>query len=275
MKKLLFLCLCLTLSVLAEYQVFNFSTTIKHVEPVYITGGTKIVSSTLKGYLVSVCCYPCGASFGKGYPTWLYVIRRNDPEKILWKIPVKVDGGLFGHYLNPLTLEDIWYDYHYSNELKKYTKKGNKSWVQLEYTSTNAVEITLTSKKITKTPRTVQYGPLGNGCGTLIVQCSGFGSGNVKTNTRIYEWVNPYLASVSGSVTGTSVYPEFSFDPSNLRAYDIAPITGSFTIRFNNSMTEEIRGTADWSVIDRRIYRHLKYKSIVEQESDDSLWLED
>lgn len=59
-----------------------------------------------------------------------------------------------------------------------------------------------------------------------------------------------------------------SFDPSNFWAYEYGPVLGSFTTRFNSTMTELIRGTDDLDVISERVLKKIKHKDVVEESGE-------
>lgn len=275
MKKLfVLLAFLVSFSCLAEYQVFQYRATFKRIEPDLATGGSTVVSDTLKGYMITVCCYPCGASMGKAYPNWLYVVRGKDKTKTLWKIPVKVDGGIFGKKIDAKYIDDNWVDYldRYNWDyglLKPMLKPANKAWAQIYFKTSMFKQLVCVNKKVYSV---YNYGLLGYKNSYAMLQHSGFGSAGIKLNRALENYVNPYIVSISGTITGEAGFPTFSLDPSNYTTYDIAPITGTFQIRFNNKLTEEMRGTSEWAELDRRMYRHIKYNDLMEDEENWDLW---
>ena len=156
MKKLLtimmiFVCAALT----AEYQAFDFRASIKTLKFNQIVENKEQVpswcysSDTLKGILVTVCCYPCNASMGKSYPSWLYVIRGKDTTRTLFKIPVRVDGGILGKSVNIEKISDIdqierW---DLSKADKNYVKKANQAWMTIEFDTSRIIPVILKGKK--------------------------------------------------------------------------------------------------------------------------------
>ena len=275
MKKLVtILALFITISTFAEYQVFNYSASIKRIDPYLYTDGSTVTSDTLKGLLVTVCCYPCGAPMGKAYPNWLFIIRGKDKFKTVWKIPVKVDGGIFGKKIYAYNLDwdwtDLLIDSNWNYGLKKnLVKPADRSWGSIYFKSDMFMKVLYFDRKLTAV---YDYGLLGYKCTDIEMTHTGFGNAGIKYNHNLNDFVNPYIKGISGSVTGSAKIPYFSFDPSNLTSYDIAPISGTFNIRFNNSLTEEIRGTADWNEIDRRIFKHLKFNQKMEAPDVDENW---
>ena len=275
MKKLTFLlALLISLSVFAEYQVFNYSASIKRIDPYLYTDGSTVTSDTLKGLLVTVCCYPCGASMGKAYPNWLFIIRGKDKTKTLWKIPVQVDGGIFGKKLDAYYVDYIWLDtlinsnFNYGVK-KSIVKPADRSWGKIYFKCDMFKKLYYYDKKICGT---YDYGLLGFKSTNVEMYHSGFGNAGIKYNYNLDNYVNPYIKGVSGTISGSATFPYFSIDPSNLSTYDVAPISGTFNIKFNNKLTEEIRGTADWDEIDRRIFKHLKYQTKMEAPDVDENW---
>lgn len=275
MKKLLSTVLLFTaIMCFAEYQVFQYIATFKHVEPDLTTGGTIVVNDSLRGYLITVCCYPCGASMGKGYPNWLYVIRGRDKTRTLWKIPVKVDGGIFGRKIDAKKTDETWGDYLDANGwdyglLKPLLKPANKSWAKIYFETTMFKKLIYKNRKVCAR---YDYGLLGYKNNYVSLYHSGFGSANIKLNKTLVNYVNPYIVSISGTIVGEAALPAFSLDPSNFTTYDISPISGVFRIRFNNKLTEEMRGTSDWEELDQRMYRHLKFNDLLEDKENWSLW---
>lgn len=109
--------------------------------------------------------------------------------------------------------------------------------------------------------------------------CTGVGTSGYKTDKSMdvngQGW-QPYISFVSGAMNGMlrTARPS-SYDPSNFWNYDYGPMTGSFTVRFNGTNTKLIKGTADWNVIDERIYKKLFFTDIVSEEGERwDLWNE-
>jgi hypothetical protein len=155
MKKILVvLCLLLSMSIFAEYQGFNYQAVVKipKLEIKKINGvyekTWQLKTETIKGYLVTVCCYPCQAPFGKAYQSWLYVYKASD-KKTLWKIPVIVDGGLFGGnaVIEQITDYDCISRFDLTKSDENYVKKIKKSWFMMNTEVHKTSEITLTNRK--------------------------------------------------------------------------------------------------------------------------------
>lgn len=156
MKRLLaiimiFVCAALT----AEYQAFDFKATFKTLKFNQIVEKKEQVPSwcyetdSLKGVLVTVCCYPCQANMGKAYPSWLYVVRGKDSTKTLYKIPVRVDGGLLGKNVNIEKISD-WGQidrYHLSKADKNYVKMANQSWMMIQFDTSEVTPVMYKGKK--------------------------------------------------------------------------------------------------------------------------------
>ena len=278
MKKLIVLLVLLfSMYSFGEYQVYTYRATFRRIEPNLVTNGSTITTDYLKGYLVTVCCYPCGASMGKSYPNWLYVVRTKDKTKTLWKIPVQVDGGLFGSNIDAGHVDDTWADYLSGfnwdyGKLKPLLKPANKSWMQIYFKSDKFTKLTYV-KKSKKICAVYDYGLLGYKNSLSEIWHSGFGSAGIKLNKALENYINPYIITVSGSVTGYGVFPRFSLDPSNYTTYDKSPINGTFIVRFNKTLTEKIRGYADWNIIDEIIYKTITHSDIVEGDENWSLWV--
>ena len=242
--------LVLAFAASAEYQVFRYTANLKHIENT--ATGARVVTAKLNGYAVIVCCYPCGAHFGKAYQNWLYVKAGTGAKELMWRIPVRADGGIFGKSVKASWIEDNWYDWE-KKSFQKEAKKADKSWCQLYYRA--------------KLP-----GLLGGGCGEVELYHSGFGAASTKENKKIAQWFNPYLKNISGTVTGTAGYKKSSFDPASYDPYGVAPVTGEFSLQYDSRMTEAIRGHAEWDEIDKIIYRYIKFGDVRREEPNSELW---
>lgn len=157
MKKLFTLFLILIcIAAYSEYQVFDFKATIKTfkrsqvVENGRVEPSWGISTDTLKGYLVTVCCYPCGADMGKGYPSWLFVVRGKDSWKTLWKIPVDVNGAITGQSvsIDKLTDYERFIRYDTTKSERNYVKKANQAWMIIQFDTTEAIPVMFKVKKI-------------------------------------------------------------------------------------------------------------------------------
>jgi len=265
-------------SAFAEYQVFSYRAVIRRIEPSLKIENkmpvetTAVVTDTIKGYLVTVCCYPCNASFGKGYPSWLYVVRAKDKEKFLWQIPVQVDGGIFDSNFSVKNIA-IFYSvgiYPEDDIFRNYVKKAGKSWFRMELDTVKTYEWCLR-----RGAARFYYdgGFLGGKATQSSLSHAGFGTAGWKINAELapYRDFNPYIKSASGAVIGTSSSEGFSFDPSNYDVYNRSPVVGSFSILFNKRLTEKIRGFADWSIIDSIIYNEVRHRKIQKEDDNTSL----
>lgn len=265
-------------SAFAEYQVFSYRAVIKRVDPkltrqsgAYVET-TSMTTDIIKGYLVTVCCYPCNASFGKSYPSWLYVLRSKDREKYLWQIPVQVDGGIFDSDFSIQVMESFFDNGIYDDCLtfRSYAKRAGKSWFRMELETTKEYDWSL--------HRGYAYlyykaGFLGGKATSVSLSHVGFGSASWKMNPELapYKDFNPYIVSASGPIVGTMACHDFSFDPSNYMTYSYAPVMGTFTVRYHNRLTNKIRGIPDWSIIDSIIYKELRFNSIQKEDDNTSL----
>jgi len=263
-----------SLSAFAEYQAFNYQASIKvpkmelkKVDGVY-EKTWQLKSESLKGILVTVCCYPCQESFGKGYPSWLYVQRSGD-KKTLWKIPMVVDGGVFGGNgdVTRITDESKMDRFDLSKADENYVKRFKKAWLMMNAKTVECYEVNLSTKICgVKTVR----GFLGDETLGTFIRHFGFGTTSFKREPKLAKDgldFQPYISSVSGSVGGeVKTAIQYSFDPSNFTGYENAPVAGTFSIKFNASLTKLVAGTADWNVIDYRIFSKFKYDMLVEEE---------
>ena len=269
MVKRIFLAFALWCScVFAEYQVFNYTANIKVPTVNVNTKKSNELSYTLgteriTGYLVTVCCYPCGCSFGEGYPSWLYVVRSKDVSKTLWKMQMVVDGGIFGKAIAPEMCEDFRRRSQTTAQIN-YIKKANLSWV---YMATIADGVATRNKTVNRKSIPFQSGMMGFNVLEGFLIHTGFGRASWKLNRKLAgttEEFNPYVYSASGTVTGEFIIPSaFAIDPSNYMLNYTTPASGTFSIRFNNKMTEAIRGHADWKDIDRIIYGYIRHQNLV------------
>lgn len=219
-KLTMLLLLCCT-ALFAEYQAFL----VKGCARVPDEGRLKTVS--FQGVLVTPACYPCGASFGTGYPSRLYV-KTSDGRKAVQVQDALVRGGLYRR--TPQWVLDSVYDpQHPTSAQLKYMKKSDKGWIQ--------VEASLLFKGH-------EY--------SLVFTASG--SSGVKYHDKETQL---YLKFLSGSLQGSCEDPGMTMDPVNLQDPGLTVITGSCGFRFSRACTELIRGTADWGVIDNLILGRL------------------
>lgn len=253
----------LVLNAVAEYQAFTYKATfdVPIAEMKKVDGEMKQVwklkTVTLKGILVTVCCYPCQASFGKAYPSWLYAYSNND-KNTLWKIPVMADGGLFSGNASIDDITDIHKisRFDISEQNQRYVKRISKSWFMMNAEVKDDHKI------------------FGIDALDLSLKHSGFGKAGYKIDPKHGEDIKfqPYIASINGNLNGVATLrSKFSYDPSNFSGYVKSPIVGSFSIKFSPSLTKLVAGTADWSEIDRRIFLQFKYDFLVEEEYDEIL----
>lgn len=259
MKKIIaLLVVCLALPLAAEYQVFRYSATIRF--PAAGRVGYNPKGVIIKGYLVTVCCYPCGSDFGTAYPSWLYIMRSGDKTRTLWKIPVRVAGGVFGPNLDAAAVHDYYWDnWLNGKKIQYYAGKATKSYAELFFRSTQS--------------NSAGENLLGGRRPRVEITQAGLGSAGVKINRNIEQWLNPYVKTVSGSGTGRMDMDAFGYDPANFNLEDWTTIHGSFSLSFSTSLTELIRGQADWKIIDRLIFAQFKYKELVAEPAAEDFYL--
>ena len=236
----------------AEYQVFTYTANLKTVTPT-TQGGGVVSAIKLTGYLVSVACYPCGASFGKGYPSWLFVT--DSAKKTIWKIPCVVTGGQFGNTCNPGNFTSMaWVDPTEAD--KALAKKGNQFYC------------TFTAISKTSTISTMK-------AASVELLHSGFGEGSTKLNNKTDDpsaKFNPYMKSCSGNVIGKiDLLKYIIWDPVNKYEVELAPVIGDFKLTFSATMTDKIRGTADWDKISGIIVKQMGNLKVVEQEHQEEM----
>jgi len=272
-KSMLVVLLISAMPLLAEYQVFGYSSSFKKAELNVLEDGGHaygVTSDSLKGYLVTVCCYPCQADFGKSYPSWLYVFRKLDAGKYVWQVPVKVDGGLLGKKSDSTAISELYDEEWLTPRLEKRAKLADKAWFRMEMPSDYWFNAYFKSRICQQVA--MPYGMFGwNSKGGTLVH-TGFGSSGFKYNRRIEQYFNPYIASISGTMTGTIENPASSFDPSNFSTNDSCIAAGTFTLKFDKKMTERIRGYADWNIIDSIILKEMKAKASLKADEDWELW---
>lgn len=264
------LTLALALPALAEYQAYSYRATIRRADAVRAGDravGARMVTDRLTGYLVTVACYPCGASMGKGYQSWLFLVSRRAGSSIVWRIPVSLDGGMFGPSADPAKLsESAQYDPTAAD--KTLMRKANAAWLHFEADA-----------------RTMRL-PDGSGLfGPLAVRGrlvhDGYGVGSVKINAKAADpgiAFNPYVRSVTnGVVSGWMSIGdglEYGFDPSSRNGEYAAPVAGSFSVKYDSALTEELRGTADWDELARRVLGHLKHQTLLQEPyRDELMWV--
>lgn len=262
---------------LAEYQVYQYKATIKRadiipgkkadaeglIQPI----GARTTTDTLTGYLVTVACYPCGASMGKGYESWLFVVSKKAGSNIVWRLPVALDGGLFGPTATPANLSEAA-QYAPTSADKALMRRATAAWLHFE----------ADAKTMRLPDGRGLFGPLAVR-GRLVHD--GYGTGAVKINAKATDpgvAFNPYIKSITGgAISGwLSIGDElaYGFDPSSRRGEYAAPVTGSFAVKFNAALTDEIRGTADWNEIARRVLTHFRYATLRQEPYDETLMWE-
>lgn len=157
MKKLLttlFTLICIV--AYSEYQAFDFRASIKTFKRSQISENGRIDpawsidTDTLKGYLITVCCYPCSADMGKSYPSWLFVVRGKDASKTLWKIPVDVNGAITGKSVSIEKLTDFeqFNRYETTKKDRSYAKRAVQAWMIIQFDTVEAIPVTLKGKKL-------------------------------------------------------------------------------------------------------------------------------
>ena len=253
----------------AEYQAYRYKASVRRVEAVMSGGrpvGGRVVTDTLSGYLVTVACYPCGASMGKGYESWLFVVSKRAGKRILWRIPVQLDGGMFGRKADPAALSDsAWFDPTAGD--RAVMRRASSSWLHFE-ADTRTMEL-----------------PSGAGLlGPLAVRArlvhDGYGLGRCKVNRKTDDPAavfNPYVKSASGTVSGWLELSDgaYGFDPSSRVHETAASVCGTFSVQFDSRLTEDIRGTADWRVIAARVMARMLHRELLEEPYDKRLmWTE-
>lgn len=270
--KIVALLVVATLTAMAEYQVFSFRSSLKLPEPQIkrVQGSPERVSHTksvsLKGYLVTVCCYPCGADFGKGYPSRFYLIRSNDPSKTVHRFSARVTGGVYGISAGTLLPENVLLeDWYNQMAVKKAAAPAKQAWVEIYTESKISNDILI---KQLNSYKVFPNGVFGLGVELGRLTMCGMGTTAWRYDQELFP--NPrfiiYVKSISGTCTGMARIQESSFDPSNYSIYDMVCISGTFNMNFNQKMTKEIKGNADWDVIDSIIYKHLSFKESLEEE---------
>lgn len=115
----------------------------------------------------------------------------------------------------------------------------------------------------------------------MILWHSAYGTGAVKTNSKTDDPAakfNPYCKTATGQVTGqyqvTSEVP-FAWDPVNKGEKLTMPVIGTFKITYSATMTERIRGIADWSKIFSIVMMSMNVKKeVMEDYQEAFMWLE-
>ncbi len=272
MKKVLiaFFMIILASTAFAEYQAFDYRGSIR-VPKMMMKGVDKtwqLKTEALRGILVTVCCYPCGGSFGKDYPSWLYLYRSGD-RTTLWKVPVIVDGGIFGGNadVEKITNYSIIQRDDLSEQDKVYVKRLKKSWFMMNANFEKFEELTLDNDRVITR---ISRGFLGDDVKTVKLMHFGFGNAGYKIVKELKDQgidFQPYVSSASGNLNGVlETNIPFSYDPSNFSGYEHSPIVGTFSVKFNSRLTKLVAGTADWRVIDSRIFTKFKYDELIEED---------
>lgn len=243
MKRLIlsiFVALSLALPSFAEYQVYQYYALIKR-PLLQQKGGATRLSDKLEGYLVTVCCYPCGADFGKGYQSWLFVTDRKLGKSVVFRIPCETQGSLYGNACDPNAFSDYKWVQPTAMD-KRLAQRANCSSFWMRFC------VDRSSFMFGETAARVELIHAGTGA-------AGFKE-NKLTDDPQAVW-NPYIKSASGTVVGYVQHGVgFAYQPSNRSAVDWVVLTGTFNIKFDAKLTDEIRGTADWDEITRRILKH-------------------
>jgi len=253
----------------AEYQAYDYRCVIRRIEAAPAADGAargaRVVTDVLRGILVSVACYPCGADSGKGYQCWLFLVSRRAGGDVVWRVPCAIDQGLHGPACMPSRLSEMaWLDPTRAD--REIMRRASRGWIHLEFRTESAK----------KASGDGLWGPLAVK-GMLVHDGHGLGATKINAATDDPAAVfNPYLRTASGTVTGWSlVGGDYGFDPSSRRMEEAAPIAGTFRVKYNAAVTEEIRGTSDWDEIARRVLLHFRYATLLEEEYDQSMmWQE-
>ena len=222
----------------AEYQVFTYSATLTRAEAT-AGGGGSVTKDTLSGYLVTVSCFPCGASFGRGYQSWLLVTSSKLGKTLVWKIPCQVRGGIFGNNCDLNKFSDMaWLNP--TDGDKALMKRGTSFFIEFAAFSSAAVD-------------TKGRSLAGADAGELVLWHSGFGTAGVKTNNKTDDPAavfNPYCKTLAGNIVGQyETKKPFAWDPVNKSEKLVMPVVGEFKIVYSSTLTERIRGIADWEKI--------------------------
>ena len=270
---------------LAEYQIYDYKASVKKIEPVFsLSNGTlveteKIVNDSLYGYLVIPCCYPCGAPFGHSYPGYLYIVRKNDKLKRVWKLPVSAEfptvGSVFGRKADYLSVWDIYW----KNQPAYLKGKLTQSSLYFRVTSSaNFME----DMKVKKNSFSWRYGLFGFNYSIGYLDHSGFGTAKYtyipKEKNEEYDYkydtIKPYIASVSGSIIGQFEYfgvqDETSlFEPCDyLTSNKVTPISGTFVLKYNKKHSTKTY-MIEWEKIEKYVLDLLYQRSYIESGKSD------
>lgn len=244
MRSLLVILFAFTLPLLGEYQAFKFQAMVTRVEPAASGGGHR-VTDKLTGVMVGVSCYPCGADFGKGYQTWLFLKSRRAGSDTVFRIPFESGGMMFGAGVDPTKFSDMrWVQPTAQDKRLGARAQSSGVWIHFKTVATAGI-------------LSAQGGE---------VWLSGIGSAGVKTNTKTDDpmavW-NPYIRSVTGTLCGYALIPNVGFQPPNRNAVSVAPLCGDFKITYDSALTEALRGTADWDELARRVLSTMPHKTVI------------
>ena len=248
----------------AEYQVFTYNATISRAEPT-VFGGANLVKDTFTGYFITVSCFPCGASFGRGYQSWLVVTSAKLGKTQVWKLPCQVRGGLFGSDCNPKKFSDFaWLNPTDSD--KALMNKGQNFFIEF---------VTYDFKALDAKKNSI----MGQSSEEVVLWHSGYGIAKTKINNKTDDLsavFNPYCKSLTGFVVGQyKTSSLFAWDPVNKGEKDYIPAVGEFKIDYSSTMTEKIRGIADWSKIFSIILSSMNVKKeVMEDYPEELMWSE-
>lgn len=259
----------------AQYWVYNYTNSIKRLDYKITTVKyspdafdassplwTDLLDSyttaldTLTGYLVVPMCFDCAGtadgsdpfSVGSAYDeSFIYVIRKGDKTKTVWKSTADTYAGLFnlGVGVRPPDEDDALSEMGYPTSKKKLTQ----AWMQVYFDLDDLADDALYNSTIGYLP----YGFYGFGSAYVALDHAGFGKAKtITTGGFCIPGGNCFVITsiTDGRMTG---YVEQKgvcgappiWDVCTLLPYPEGATHGTWNLRLNEAMSSAFNGTLD------------------------------
>lgn len=259
----------------AQYWVYNYTNSIKRLDlkitsvkyspdefdqssPLWteLLESYTTASDTLTGYLVVPVCFDCTGtadtsapfSVGNAYDeSFIYVIRKADKTKTVWKVTADVYAGLFnlGVGVRPLDEDDALSEMGYPTSKKKLTQ----AWMQVYFDFEDLADDALFNSTFGYLP----YGFYGFGYEYIWLGHAGFGKAKTITTGGfcIPSGHCFVITSItSGRMAGYAYHKGVCgappiWDVCTLYPYPESATHGTWSLRLNEAMSSAFNGTLD------------------------------
>ena len=250
---------------------YSFDVYDKNADASILIDTYKTASDTLSGYLMIPVCIGCSEvgsdssiPFGESY---LYVIRRSDKTKAVWKFMPELDAGLFSKDVAPRPENDVLAGYPTS------LKKLNQSWVGLNFFFEDMGLAESYDSYL------LPYGFLGYTSSEGAISSVGFGEAKTVTNTvssglGLCDPLETTSCSmitavkdgrIVGKVTHQGVCGAPSiWDVCSLEQTLTSVLYGSWSIRLNSKISASVNDMEELTDVEEFLINKLGGKSLVE-----------